>query len=285
MLTRRWAALSRQLITTVFKCPAQILLDFDLDCCALAWDGARLLALPRSLAALRRRASVLRADLTAHCLARALKYKRRGWALAAPARMPGPGPSPRQIGDVMALAKLGLLLRLGVPLSESDVFGWFAAQYAQPFPRDGSLEAPNVAWLAGFSGPSLATATVDGGARGVTYAAGPSGRRLVAAEDAYDDDFLGGGNVIIVGRRAASQRQQQQQPSDPVAAVCALVNRLFSPPGAAPADVPRAATWTRRRASPPRWPAPPTTARHSPTSRTARRPPATTAAARSPRWT
>jgi len=66
-------------------CAAEVVLDFDLDCCALCFDGARLLALPRAVLALNRRCNVLRADKNSYAKVasgRLLKYGGRGFATA-----------------------------------------------------------------------------------------------------------------------------------------------------------------------------------------------------------
>ena len=64
---------------------SQVLLDFDLDCCAMAFDGASLLALPRALAALDTRFCRLRPYLRETTnTRRPLKYVNRGFGLALP---------------------------------------------------------------------------------------------------------------------------------------------------------------------------------------------------------
>lgn len=67
------------------KCATEVVLDFDLDCCALCFDGTRLLALPRAMLALNRRCNMLRADKNSFvklATSRLLKYGDRGFATA-----------------------------------------------------------------------------------------------------------------------------------------------------------------------------------------------------------
>ena len=67
------------------QCAAEVILDFDLDCCALIYDGDRLHALPRAMLALNRRCNVLRADKNSFAkvaTSRLLKYGDRGFATA-----------------------------------------------------------------------------------------------------------------------------------------------------------------------------------------------------------
>ena len=67
------------------QCATEVVLDFDLDCCALCFDGTRLLALPRAMLALNRRCNTLRADKNSFvklATSRLLKYGDRGFATA-----------------------------------------------------------------------------------------------------------------------------------------------------------------------------------------------------------
>lgn len=100
----------------------QVLLDFDLDYCSVGFDGRSLRALPRALAALTARCAVLRPDLKALHMRRALKYAERGFGLALPRRaLVGAGGAvvPASVYGTMAYAKLGLLMREGVLTVES----------------------------------------------------------------------------------------------------------------------------------------------------------------------
>ena len=57
-----------------------------MDCCAVGFDGRRLLAPPRAISALNARFSVMRSDLLTLNLRRAIKYAARGFGLALPQR-------------------------------------------------------------------------------------------------------------------------------------------------------------------------------------------------------
>ena len=74
-----------QVVLRLYSCPAEVLLGFDVDCCALAYDGQRLLATQRSLYALTRNVNVVnptRRSLTYE--SRLYKYAKRGFAVVVP---------------------------------------------------------------------------------------------------------------------------------------------------------------------------------------------------------
>jgi hypothetical protein len=74
-----------QIVCRLYHSVAQILLGFDLDCCALAYNGADVVSLPRGLRALQTRQNIV--DTTRQSTtyeARLYKYARRGFAVAVP---------------------------------------------------------------------------------------------------------------------------------------------------------------------------------------------------------
>ena len=58
-LCRAWPHRHVQIILRLYSSPAEILCGFDLDCCAVGWDGKELLALPRARLAINRAANVV----------------------------------------------------------------------------------------------------------------------------------------------------------------------------------------------------------------------------------
>ncbi len=167
---------SVQVIVNMFDSLAHALLDFDLDCCALAYDGAKLLALPRAVNALCTRLNVMRADLepTSRALARAYRYSRRGVGLALPRHIPTLSRGvvePRVADDVFASAKLRLLLQhdVQVPLTALEIWRGDQMSYSafgDLFPSADSCDAPPQTWVSGFAAPKLRC-------RDVIYASGP----------------------------------------------------------------------------------------------------------------
>lgn len=80
-----WPYRSIQVVNRLYHSAEQVLLGFDLDCCCVAYDGARVLALPRALRALRRGYNLVdpsRQSLTYE--SRLMKYARRGFTIAIP---------------------------------------------------------------------------------------------------------------------------------------------------------------------------------------------------------
>lgn len=74
-----------QVILRLYRSPTEVLAGFDLDCCCVAYDGRRVLALPRALSAIR--TSVNLADPSRRSLsyeARLHKYAGRGFAVGVP---------------------------------------------------------------------------------------------------------------------------------------------------------------------------------------------------------
>lgn len=155
--------------TTRFYNFGQVLLDFDLDCCALAWDGSTLLALPRAAAAVSTRCNVMRSDLATHAMKRTLKYALRGFSYCLPTSVWVPSPTPSEaapspspssaaaasldaarLEDVLAMAKLGLPMRAGATLWDADILSWRTSDVHALFPRL-RLAPPAEAWVAGYS--------------------------------------------------------------------------------------------------------------------------------------
>ena len=76
-----------QVITCTYKSTADLLLRFDVDCCAIAWEPmqGRIVATRRSLQALRTKVNVAASTFeTSSYMTRLEKYARRGFALCIP---------------------------------------------------------------------------------------------------------------------------------------------------------------------------------------------------------
>jgi hypothetical protein len=74
-----------QLVLRLYKSPAEVLLGFDIDACAVGFDGKRVWALPRSRRAIVQRRNVV--DMSRRSLTyevRLYKYAKRGFAVAVP---------------------------------------------------------------------------------------------------------------------------------------------------------------------------------------------------------
>jgi hypothetical protein len=203
-----------QVVLAVFASPVQVLLDFDLDCAAIGFDGAALAALPRCVNAVTAGANVMRTDLASHSLKRSLKYAARGVGLALPTALRVP-PSARGAADVFAVAKLGLLLARRAPLTlESAAAHWRDdATHGDFFPH-ASTDPPPETWTAGFTAP--------GGHFQVSGSHGPRGLIHVAGPDAeYDED---GGRY---GKPAHSSTGASASLAAAVQSACALVASLY----------------------------------------------------------
>lgn len=165
---------SMQVIVNMFDSLSHALLDFDLDCCALAYNGAMLLALPRAVNALCSELNVMRADLepTSRALARANRYRERGIGIALPRRIATLRPGvvePRVADDVFATAKLRLLLQHDVPLPQTALEIWRGLHssllHGGMFPYADCATPPQT-WVSGSAAPDL-------GCRESVYASGP----------------------------------------------------------------------------------------------------------------
>ncbi len=206
-----------QVITAVFDAPAHALLDFDLDACALAYDGAALLALPRAVNALCTGVSVLRADLEplSRALARCYRYACRGFGAALPRRLPTLRAGvlePRAADDVFAAAKLGLLLARGMPLPLQALEAWRGCLHnpgdrGDLYPYADGCDEPPQTWVAGFAAPEL------GPRRGV-YASGPDADSR--------QDWQSGPPAKVAKTKA--QRAAEAAP----AAACRLVAAMYT---------------------------------------------------------
>lgn len=76
-----------QVVLRLFRSVAEVLAGFDLDCCCVAYDGARVAALPRARRALARGYNLAGADASRESHnyeQRLLKYALRGFAVACP---------------------------------------------------------------------------------------------------------------------------------------------------------------------------------------------------------
>lgn len=74
-----------QIITKLYKSPLEVIMSFDIDSCAFAYDGSDVWGLPRSLYSMVRRTNVV--DLTRRSLSyeyRLQKYNRRGFSVMVP---------------------------------------------------------------------------------------------------------------------------------------------------------------------------------------------------------
>lgn len=74
-----------QLVLRLYKSPAEVLLGFDIDACAVGFDGRRVWAVPRSRRAIVQRRNIV--DMSRRSLTyevRLYKYSKRGFAVAVP---------------------------------------------------------------------------------------------------------------------------------------------------------------------------------------------------------
>ena len=170
----------------LFPCAAAVLLDFDFDCCAFAFDGpAGVRALPRALAALATGLNVMRPDCARHDVRRALKYLARGVGLALPRGYVARGAGAlgaERTADLFSWAKLKLLLECGavqpealaaVPTGLDALVGgsmaqrsinpeaWREAPMEDPYPRT-ELAHARWQWQAGLVAPGVTTDPLAG---------------------------------------------------------------------------------------------------------------------------
>lgn len=74
-----------QVILRCYKSPAEVLLGFDIDCCAVGYDGSTVWAAPRAARALKMRYNLFDLDRRSKTYeARLIKYGKRGYAIALP---------------------------------------------------------------------------------------------------------------------------------------------------------------------------------------------------------
>lgn len=74
-----------QIITKLYKSPLEILMSFDIDCCAFAYNGTNVLAVPRSAYSMIRRTNIV--DMSRRSPSyefRLQKYNRRGFSVTIP---------------------------------------------------------------------------------------------------------------------------------------------------------------------------------------------------------
>jgi len=74
-----------QIISKLYKSPLEVLMSFDIDCCAFAYDGTNVLAVPRSAYSMIRRTNVI--DMSRRSPSyefRLQKYTRRGFSVTIP---------------------------------------------------------------------------------------------------------------------------------------------------------------------------------------------------------
>jgi hypothetical protein len=170
-----------QVVNALFPTAAAPLLDFDLDSCCLCFDGQRVLALPRALAAAAGRVNVLRAGAEPRGLrsfTRAKKYAERGFALALPAACAAPVDAARA-DELFSAGKLAILMRKAT-VSPAQLANWRAPIASNLYPPQPASEPPQT-WVTGVQSwerpPSIHT-----DARGWTYSAG------IVQEDGSDDE-------------------------------------------------------------------------------------------------
>jgi hypothetical protein len=80
-----WPYRNIQIVTRLYHSVEHVLLGFDIDCCCVAYDGKRVIALPRATRALQTRTNLI--DTTRQSTtyeSRLLKYTKRGFAVAVP---------------------------------------------------------------------------------------------------------------------------------------------------------------------------------------------------------
>ena len=198
-----------QVVNALFPSAAAPLLDFDLDCCALAFDGQRVLALPRALAAVTARANVLRAGQEPRGLrafTRAKKYAARGFALALPTEVAAPADA-QSADTLFSAGKLAMLMRVG-EVSNAQLAAWrAAAPHADLYPPQPALPPPQT-WVTGIvSSDNMLWVALSGPQepRGETYSAG------IVQDDGSDDE-------------------RADPDSRDILAQCDLVARLYPPP-------------------------------------------------------
>ena len=138
-----------QVVCAVFPSAAALLLEFDLDCCALGFDGVRVLAPPRAVAAVTQRTNIMRSDIEprGHALGRAHKYATRGFGLVLPRSLPAPLSAARA-DDIFSAAKLAALYRAGAPVTAASLFRWRTRCGGAYYPRQPAQEPPQL-WVAG----------------------------------------------------------------------------------------------------------------------------------------
>lgn len=77
------------MVLWLYGSPAAVLLGFDVDCCAIGYDGRRLWPLPRTVRAIRQGVNVLNPlhawPRKASYEFRLTKYALRGYGIAVPA--------------------------------------------------------------------------------------------------------------------------------------------------------------------------------------------------------
>ena len=74
-----------QVILHAYSHAAEALVHFDVDCCAVAYDGARVVATPRGRRAIEHRLNILDVGLASPTYERRLeKYAERGFAVLVP---------------------------------------------------------------------------------------------------------------------------------------------------------------------------------------------------------
>ena len=194
-----------QVVNALFPTAAAPLLDFDLDCCALAFDGQRVLALPRALAAVTARAIVLRAGLEPRGLrsfTRAKKYAARGFALALPTEVAAPVDAQRA-DALFSAGKLSMLMRSD-EVSNAQLAIWrAAAPHADLYPPQPALPPPQT-WITGIVSADSLLLSGPQEPRGETYSAG------IVQEDGSDDE-------------------REDPDARDILAQCDLVARLYPP--------------------------------------------------------
>ena len=212
-----------QVVRTVFASPAQVLLDFDLDSCALGYDGSRVLAAPRALSALSSGANVMRSDLTRLSLKRMLKYARRGFPTKLPTAIRG-GITPRTVADLFSAAKIGLLIMTGAPVTLRSLITWRSDGPGDIYPRFEEAPTPPETWIAGF------TAEGRAGPRGAIYVAGP----LEEADSRDEEPDAKAAKGDAGGAEAAKKRAAEEaQVCAAAMRQCELVASLYGKPPSA----------------------------------------------------
>jgi len=103
-----------QVVLRLYASPAEILLGFDVDSCAVCFDGSKVLASPRAVRALQRGANLVDTGRRSYTYeTRLLKYAKRGFAVAVPGldrkRVDPAVLGARKFNEVAGLARLLLL--------------------------------------------------------------------------------------------------------------------------------------------------------------------------------
>ena len=131
-----------QVVLRLYSSPAQVLLGFDLDCCCLLYDGARVLASERGRRALRLRYNLHDASrMSLSYEHRLAKYARRGFPVALPDLEPE-----RHLAAIARLYETPAVPKGWRPLGLTLLLGLLCPEHCRP-PFDGKAFDWAEAWI------------------------------------------------------------------------------------------------------------------------------------------